>query len=170
MSIEFADTSVFGPATTQGVDSKLVLELPGQTAIGRVRSLLFDNLRLQAGSGEALDGWRVELLSLPLRKPTRRRVRLTLRARLTAVYKGQARVSIACESRRISAEVTCLEAQPLPPGALPSRDRSVDLSLVLPRSARPRTLIRIVILLESSVDLAEAQAEVAVDSIDIEAL
>lgn len=170
MRIEFSDTAVFGAATNQGVDSTSVVELQGQTAIGRVRSLLFDDLRLQAGSGEALEGWRVEVLSLPLTEPSRRRVRLTLRGRLTVVLKGQARVSLGCESRRIAAEVICREVQPLLTGALPSRDRSLDISLVLPRSTRPRTLIRIVVLLESSVEFAEAQAEAVVDSIDIEAL
>lgn len=170
MNDNLSDTVVFGHATNHGADSTSAVDLQSQTAIGRVRSLLFDDLRLQAGSGEALDRWRVEVLSVPLTKPSRRRIRLTLRGQLTVLRPGQARASLSCESRRISNEVICREAQPLPTGALPSRNRSLEFSLVLPRSTRPRALIRIVVLLETTVQVAEAQAEVAVDSIDVEAL
>jgi hypothetical protein len=170
MNDPISDTAVFGRAARQGIDASSAVDLPGQTAIGRVRSLLFDSLRLQAGSGEGLDGWRAEVLSMPLTKPTRRRIRLILRGQLTVVRKGQARVSISCQSRRLSAELICREAQPLPTGALPTRDRSLNLSLVLPRSVRPRTEIRILVFLEATVQSGEAQAEAVVDSIDVEAL
>jgi len=162
--------SVFGRATTQGIDSSSMLDLPGQTAIGRVRSLLFDNLRLLAGAGAALDGCRVEVVTLPLTRPSRRRIRLTLLGQLNVLRKGQARVSLGCESRRASAEVIARDAQASPTGELPSRGRSLHLSITLPRSSRPRTLVRILMLLEGTAETADAQVEAVIESIDVEAL
>lgn len=163
-------SSAFGTATSNGTDGSSVHELPGQTGIANVRSLLFDDLRVRAGSGAALEGWRVEVLTLPLTRPSRRRVRVTLRGQLTVVRIGQARASLSCESRRVSMQVLGREQGESPEGALPTRDRSVDLSFTLPRSVAPRTAIRLLILLESSALSAESQADAVVDSVDIEAL
>ena len=68
----------------------------------------------------------------------RRRIRLTLRCSLNIVRKGQARVSASCGPGRTSAELLAREQQPLPGGELPSKQRRVDLGMVLPRSVRPR--------------------------------
>lgn len=162
--------SVFGRATTQGVDSTSMLDLPGQAAVGRVRSLIFDNLRLQVGSGSTLNGCRVEVVTLPLTRPSRRRIRLTLLGQLNVVRKGQARVSLGCESRRASADVISRNAQASPTGELPSRGRSLRVSITLPRSSRPRTLVRILMLLEGTAETADAQVEAVIESIDVEAL
>lgn len=166
----FSATAVFGRASRQGTHSSAAVDLPGQSAIGRVNSLLFDLLRLQAGSGEPLEGWRVEVVSIPLQKTSRRRIRLTLRGALTIVRKGQARISLSCESRRISAELIGREAQALPGGELPSRERPLNLTIVLPRSVRPRTALRLMIFLEVSAESADAQTDAVVDSIDIEVI
>lgn len=170
MSGEIDITTLFGKATTQGIDSSAAVELPGQSATRRVRSLLFDGLRLQAGSGQALEVWRVEVLSLPLINPSRRRVRLTLRGQFAVAQKGLARVSLGCESRHVSAALTCRDAPSTPDGGPPARIQPLFLSLVLARSVRPRTLIRISILIEAEVQTALAQADAAVDSIEVEAL
>ena len=161
---------VFGRASSQGTHSVSAVDVPGQSAIGRVKSGLFDSLRLQAGSGEPLEGWRVEVVSIPLQKTSRRRIRLTLRGALTIVRKGQARISLSCGSRRISAELIGREAQPLPGGELPSRERLLDLSIVLPRSVRPRISLRVLIFLEVAAESEDAQVEAVVDSLDIEAI
>lgn len=162
--------SVFGRAATQGTDGSSIHDLPGQTAIGRLCSLIFDNLHMQAGSGTALNGWRVEVLTLPLTRPSRRRVRVTLRGQIYIVCGGQARVSVSCESRRASAELIARNTQALPTGELPSQERSLNLSLTLARSSRPRKLIRILMLLEGTAETEAAQVEATIDSIEIEAL
>ena len=170
MTQPISDAPVFGRASRQSSDSSSAIDLLGQSAVGRVDSLLFDGLRLQAGSGEPQIGWRVEVVSIPLLRPSRRRIRLTMRGQLTVVRKGWARVALNCESRRFSTELIGREAQPLPSGALPSRDRPLDASIVLPRSIRPRTAFQVLVLLEAAVESSDAQASIAVDSIDIEAL
>jgi len=162
--------SAFGRATSNGTGSSATHELPGQTGIANVHSLLFDDLRVQAGSGAALEGWRVEVLTLPLTRPSRRRVRVTLRGQLTVVRKGQARASLSCESRRVSMQVLGRAQGVSPAGALPMRDHGLDLSFTLPRSVTTRTMIRLLILLEASALTEESQAEVVVDSVDIQAI
>lgn len=138
--------------------------------IGRVSSFLFDSLRHQAGSGAPLVGWRVEVVSIPLQKASRRRIRLTLRGALMIVRNGQARVALGCGSRRASTELIGRETQPLPNGALPSRQRPLDLSVVIPRSARPRAELRVLIFIDVSADSPDAQSDAVVDSLDIEAI
>jgi hypothetical protein len=160
---------VFGRATTQCVDSSSAQELTGQTGTSSVHSMLFDDLRTQAGSGAALQDWRVQVLTLPLTRPTRRRVRVTLRGQLVVVRMGQARASLSCESRRASAHVLGRERPVSQDGALPTRERSLCLSFTLPRSVRPRTHIRLQILLEADALNPECQAEAVVDSLDVEA-
>lgn len=170
MNAPSSETTVFGRASRQGADSLSAVDLPGQSAIGRVGSFLFDSLRLQAGSGEKPDGWRIEVLSVQLLRPSRRRIRLTLRGNLLAVRQGRARISLSCESRRVCAELVNREAQALPDGALPSSDRELALSLVVPRSVRKRTDLRVQIFLEAAAESQDAQVEAAVDSIDMAAL
>jgi len=162
--------SVFGLALTQGADSSTVQALPGQAGAANVRALLFDSLRAQAGSGASLQTWRIQVLTLPLNRPSRRRVRVTLRGQLTVVRLGQARASLGCESRRVSALVLGREQEAMSDGALPTRERSLGLSITLPRSVRPRQSIRLVILLEADATDQSAQAEAVVDSVDVEAL
>jgi hypothetical protein len=170
MTEPISATAVFGRASSQGTLSSAAVDLPGQSTIGRVSSLLFDSLQLQAGSGEPLEGWRVEVVSIPLQKASRRRIRLTLRGALTIVRKGQARISLSCGPRRISAELIGREEHPLPGGELPSRKRPLDLNIVLPRSVRPRIGLLVLIFLEVSAESTDAQSEAVVDSLDIEAI
>lgn len=160
----------FGRASRLGADSSAAVDLPGQSAIGRVGSLLFDSLRLQAGSGQPLQGWRVEVVSVPLQHTSRRRIRLTLRCSLNIVRKGQARVSASCGPGRTSAELLAREQQPLPGGELPSKQRRVDLGMVLPRSVRPRAWLRVLIFLEATAESEDAQVDVFVDSLETEAI
>lgn len=154
----------------QGCDSASATELPGQSAIGRVGALLFDSLSLQAGSGAPLNGWRVEVVSIPLLRPSRRRIRVSTRGQLSVVRKGGARVVLSCESRRLSTQLISPEAEPLPNGGIPGRDRPLLTSIVLPRSALPRTALQILVVLEVSADSPDAQCSIAIDSIEIEAL
>lgn len=165
-----AQDGVFGRVTTLGVDSSSAQELPGQTGISRVHSLLFDDLRTQAGSGAALQGWRIQVLTLPLTRPSRRRVRVTLRGQLVVVGMGQARASLSCDSCRISSYLLGREQSASPDGALPTRERELGLTITLPRSVRPRTQIRLQILLEADALTPDSQAAAFVDSLDVEAL
>ncbi|MFM2059931.1 MAG: hypothetical protein RLY71_4316 [Pseudomonadota bacterium] len=170
MPYPFSATEVFGRATRQGTDASTAVELPGQKVAGRVISLLFDALRQQAGSGEQLSGWRVEVVTIPLQRASRRRIRLTMRGLLTVVKKGQARIALDCDSRRVVVEVNGRMELPLPDGSLPNMQRPLDLSVVVPRSTHPRTELRVLIFMEVNAGSPDAQAEVAVDSLDIEAI
>ncbi|MBQ0931166.1 hypothetical protein [Ideonella alba] len=164
------DLPVFGRASRHGCESSSSVELPGQSAIGRVGALLFDHLDLQAGAGEPLNGWRIEVVSIPLLRPSRRRIRVTVRGQLMVVCKGWARVGLSCESRQLSTQVISRESQPLPNGALPEKSRPLRASIVLPRSVLPRTALQVLIRLEATADSSETQSAIAVDSIEIEAL
>ena len=102
---EHRQGAAFGTATTLWADGASAHALPGRTGTANVHSAIFDDLRAQAGSGVALQSLRVQVLTLLLTRPTRRRVRLTLRGLLIVTRLGEAGASLSCESRRRSAQV-----------------------------------------------------------------
>lgn len=159
---------VFGSASTGAVDGMSAAEPANQRAIGSVATLLFDDLNLAARPGSTSPAWRVQAVSLPLLRPSRRRIRLQLRCELEAVGAGRARALVVSDTRRAVATVQCREQQPGPNGELPSRRRSVVLTLTLPRSAQVREEVRALVLIEAWSDGGEAL--VSAESLDCQAL
>lgn len=169
-TIDFAATAVFaGPVLTVAQGSAAAQALPGFSLAGNVAALLFDDLTASTSPAQ-LRCWRVQVLEVRLREPTRRRIRLDLRGALTVIGRGEARASVSCGSRRAAVTLQGRSRQVGADGGLPGKSRDAGLRLTLPRSVAPRKALRIVLLVEADAEASQDSAAATIDSVDVIAL